>query len=388
MGLLFLALCWVAAAQIPRWDGRAFATGLSNHQRLRARLEIEIGCEELYKRRGQGELRLSATIRDASGRQWPVEWTLPLDHVAPAPKGSILVRRADAFVLPGDYQVRFAIGDIADATRALHIQPIAGDPLPDLWRDLPAVEFVAPEDPPEAWYLPRVEALPLPVRTSAAVRVAVLVNLWPGDPVAGRRGLHEQILRALIPSLKAASQIQPSSGSLDVALLDVARQRVAFEQSGRPLEWTRLREALGGMNPNLIDAGSLEKRNATAQFFAAEVVRRAESAGEACAAIVLSPPAAFDRRQDLTPVKPRSASHCRLFYVRYDVTPPAEDWNRAPMLMPGVKVDAPLRPRRPLADELAGTIAPLEPRLFDVHSAMEFRSVLAAILGDLSGLGR
>src|SRR5258708_11077745 len=89
------------------------------------------------------------------------------------------------FVLPGDYRIRLAMyatatGEHSVKQEKMHLAALKSDHLPEIWHDLPAVEFIDPLEPPERWYLASLKGrLHLPVTSEEPVPVGALLNLTP-----------------------------------------------------------------------------------------------------------------------------------------------------------------------------------------------------------------
>jgi hypothetical protein len=272
----------------------------------------------------------------------------------------------------------------------LHVPEIAHDPLPGAWRDIPAVEFVAVADPPERWYLPEITSrLYLPVRNEKAVRIEVVVNESPTEIAMRRTGrVSTRNMGNLIPALKVISQMQVSMGSsVNVTLLDLERRKVSFSQEDvKTLDWERLKLALVENDPNTIDVHALENHEQNAQFFVSETRKRLEMEAKRVL-IVLSGPMAFSKGQDLRQIEAAPEPGSRVFYIRYN--PPRLPISPG-MVGRGGRGMGPPMPMPPrvasMEDSLARTLKPLAPRVFDVTTPTEFRSALAAIIGEISGM--
>jgi hypothetical protein len=185
----------------------------------------------------------------------------------------------DAFVMPGrlpDIWGSFDSenGDHSVAQRMLHVGPLKNDPLPAAWRGLPPVELL--HDAPDQGLLPSLTGrLDLPLETRRPVRVELLVNA-SGQAAKSNWG-------ELIPALSVLSDINVRNGALNVALLDLARQKVVFEQNvERSLDWRKLQAGFKEADPKVIDVHSLEKRGRSAQFFVKQVGQRIADAGDRC----------------------------------------------------------------------------------------------------------
>jgi hypothetical protein len=365
-------------------------------------IKIQVDGAELVKRQGQGKMQLLIQLRDQAGALYQNHNAISLDEIKSEVSRSYSVYTQNALVAPGDYQVSLGwfvttTGEHAVVRRALHVDPLPRDPLPDAWRDLPSVAFL-PEELSASWYASSAEGrLNLPVETQRPVRVELLVNGSRTEqmtrPFSGGSRLSAS---ALIPAINVISQIRLSKGALNLAMLDLERQRVGFEQKAiREVDWTKLLATLSENNPNTIDVKSLEHREKNAQFFVSEIRRRvqaSEGAEPLHVLIVLSGMMAFDKA-DLTPIQAGPDPNCKVFYIRYrSITHlpsrlgpffPTAEANRPPSRrrVP-VSQDSVLQPR----DDLFGLIKPLNPQLFDVANPAEFRKALANIMSEIAQL--
>ncbi|HEY6392642.1 MAG TPA: hypothetical protein VIX89_15275 [Bryobacteraceae bacterium] len=385
-----------------RWSTHISSPVLSQHQRLLIDFKIQVDGAELVKRRGQGRVQLLIQLRDQAGALYQNHNSMTLEDVKPELSRSYSIYTQNALVAPGDYEVSLgwfvtATGEHAVVRRPLHVDPLAHDPLPDAWRDLPSVAFL-PEELTASWYGSAAGGrLNLPVETPRPVRIELLVNAsrteQMAQPSSGGSRLSASIL---IPVINVLSQIKPGNGSLNLAMLDLERQRVGFEQKAvRELDWTKLLDTLSADNPNTIDLKSLERRQQNAQFFVSEIRHRVQ-AGVGVEGlhvlIVLSGMMAFDRA-DLTPMRDAPDPNCKVFYIRYrSITHlPSRVANpffpagaaRRPIGRRGpVSQDPALQPR----DDLFVLIKSLDPRLFDVATPAEFRKALANIMSEIARL--
>ncbi len=388
-----------------RWETRITQPVLSPHQRLILTITVQVDGADLMKRQGQGRLLLLIQLRDRAGQVYQNHSSLSLDTVGPEVNRTQLEYTQDAFVLPGDYQLSTGVlvsdtSEHAVQHRALHVDALHHDPLPDAWRELPAVEFLPAASPPESWYLPTVEGrLNLRVETKRPVRIELLVNgsVTEQMPTTMRPLRSERLgVGELIPAAKVLSRIKVSDGSLRVALLDLERRRVGFEQAVvRDLDWAELKAALAEGDPNKIDVKSLENSGQNAQFFLSEIRKgiSAECVEPLHVVIVLSGPMAFGKANP-SPMQASADPNRKVFYIRYHAmarrTPPGfggPENNPRRRGGRGAGLDFP-RPVPLAADELFGLIKALDPRLFDVTTAEEFRKVLATILSEIGRLSR
>jgi hypothetical protein len=379
-----------------RFTMKVMPARLSVHQRMAVMVGVEVDGSEFVKRPKSGQVVVFLEIRDRDGRVYRTHRPLTFDDSQKTSNLAAIHFEQSTFMTPGEYHVAVAVYDILSKEHSLkrtklHVPEVAHDPLPGVWRDIPAVEFVPVADPLEHWYLPEITSrLYLPVANEKAVRIEVVVNESPTETAMRRTGrVSTRNMGNLVPALKVISQMQVQNGSLNVTLLDLERRKVSFSQEEvKTLDWERLKAALVENDPNTIDVHALENHEQNAQFFVSEIRKRLEiETGATRVLIVLSGPMAFSKGQDLRPIEAAPEPGSRVFYIRYNppqppILPgmmgPGGRSTRPPMTIPprGVSTD----------DSLARTLKPLAPRVFDVTNPLEFRSALASIVGEISGM--
>ena len=178
-----------------------------------SRLQVQLDGAEAAKRRGEGELIFYFQITDAQGHVYQDHTSYDLTKVEEGLKAQDMVCTESVFVLPGDYSVSLGIFDTATKEHSvkktkLHIPPLRIDPLPDAWRNLPAVEFRRDSESPDHWFLPKETGkLNLPVTPRRPTRIDVLVNLTPSQQNSRSYGVQDRNLSIIIPFLKVISEI-------------------------------------------------------------------------------------------------------------------------------------------------------------------------------------
>jgi hypothetical protein len=388
-----------------RWTVRVNGAELNAHQRLQARIEIQLDGNELVSRRGHGGFVIMVQFEDTAKRLYQTHGGIDLQEVKDDAGKSNVQYLQDAFVLPGDYRVGVVIfdaktGDHWAEQRTLHVNPLRSDPLPGAWKDLPAVELLHAMEPPDSWYIPDVSShLQLPVATRRPVRVEVLMNASPSGP---SRGLstgtaNNRNLANLVPALKVLSQIEVAGGSLHITLLDISKRRVIFEQDAvRQLDWTRLREALTEADPNKIDAKSLGHREQNAPYFFQQVRERLSHSDSPVGAgaeplhvmIVLAAPMTLDSGE-----KSRGESDAKqrgpMYFVRYHLPPERKPLGFEELSRMGRRgyggMQPPAGPDEAF-DSLQPLLKPLQTRLFDIYNPDQFRKALSSLLDEIARL--
>ena len=365
-----------------RWSLHVSDPELSSHQRLIVNLEAQVEGAELARRRGEGQLTILVQLSDSKTRTWQIHQAIDLGQIPAGIKPDNAVFTQPFFVLPGDYRVSVAVFDSVSGEhslikRALHVAPLKNDPLPDLWRDLPAVEFTGPESSFDRWYLPSVAGrLKLAVETRHPVNVSLLVNLTPPERFSASTDMQNRNLEALLPATKVLSQAEWHNARFNLELLDLARRRITYRQENiQTLDWSKARSALDRVNPGIIDTRSLANRRYSADFFLNQISRQIIFPNEAVrtprVVIVLSSTVFFEPGVELRPIRLQNRPDVTVIYIRYH-------------LRPAVFVDPTGRPRRTYAtgveDELAPLLKPVAPRIFDVATPEQFRRTLASVL--------
>lgn len=390
---------WVEqGAQGPfHWSARVIGATLSNHQRLRARVEVTIDGADLVSRREHGYFVMMVQIQDSDNRIYQNHRSLNLQRIVKEAAKADVVYTQDVFVRPGDFRVAIAIFDSQTTEhgatqKTLHVNPLKNDPLPDAWLDLPVVEFVPGMDLPDSLYLPYSRSrLRLPVASRRPIHVELIVNV---SPTRTQDGLHSgpannRYWYELLPALKVMSQMNVQNGGLRTSLIDLTRREVVFDQA-RPgnLGWMRLRQGLAAADPNKIDVRSLEHREQNAQFFVEQIRERILAptatggdlaAGRPRVGIVLSGPMGFESGEDTRPIPVEGSPECKMFYFRLHMVPPPQ----LPLLR--ARRNLPPRFQEPL-DSLVNLIKPLRPRLFDIYNPDQFRKALNTMLEEIARL--
>lgn len=373
------------------WSAKVTDPQLSPHQRLVANVFVQVDGGELARLRGKGRFLVLLQVTDNQSHVWQNHLEINLKQMKEGVKGSNAELSQQFFVLPGDYSVSIAVysgatGDHSTLTRRLHVTGLRNDPLPDAWRDLPAVEFIPSQKDLDGWLLSSTRSrLQLADTSGNPARVDLIVNLTPAEQFAGSSRIQNRNFGVLLPSTRVLSQVDWGAAEFTLRLLDISRHRIAYQHDGgSDFDWSGTAASLTGINPGIIDARSLERRRYSADFFVNQIrlrIHAAARSGKQSAVIVLSAPVQFKEGQDLRPLTFSRPPNVRVYYIRYQ--PPPE-----------VVFGPPIFGRPPRAirsdfvavDQLEPLLRTLEPRLFDVRTPEQFRKALATILGEISRL--
>lgn len=362
-----------------RWNLHLSDPELTPHQRLAVNLEVEIDGSEISKRAGEGKLLVLVQVVDEENRAWQTHREFDLESLPEGVKAAAARFSQSFFVLPGNYRIAIGVCDTADrdhsvVQRNLRVAGLRNDPLPDMWRGLPAVEFFTADLAPDRWYLPSIAGRPnLVAEARHAAEVDLLVNLTPAERLEGSTRVRDRNLEALLPEAKVLTQVDWRNTKLNVEFLDLSRRRVAWRQDDvRTLDWTQVGDALDDANPGIIDVRSLANRRYNADFFLNRVARRVRPLR---VVIVLSAAVSFEKGMDIHPIGIQRRPDVRLIYLRYQQPP-------------RMVVNSDGRPAWPriagLVDQLEPLLKPLAPRLLDVSTPEQFRKSLAAVLAEIA----
>ncbi len=358
--------------EIP-WKTDVSKPFLGDLQRLEVWVSVHVPMKTLARRGPKHSLLVIAGLGDAAGKWLPQAGTYLRQEVdLNAQKAESVSFILGAQVLPGSYTLGLVLCDevtrlCSSRRRPFRVSPLKRDPLPEMWRELPAAQFYPPEKGLDLIYNPRLRGRPqLPVQTHRPLRVDVLINLFGSERRPGRFGV---ALYQLVPALRILTEMQLANGSLHLTAVDAERRRILFQQEDvKELKWPELREALEKVSPDTIDLEALAGRKQNAAYFR-EVLAERLKAGELPGSnprpqrvvIVLAGETYYPRGADRRPLAPPANCDCLIYYVRFESF--WENW-----------------------DELGKVLSALKPRRFVVRNPEDFRKALAEILRDLNQL--
>lgn len=387
-------------AAVP-WKVRIEPHGLSLDQRMRAHVEIELRRRELMNHEPDDRILALIQLEDAAGEKFRDYYLFRMKDVGAGIKKGELDLFWDMYVLPSDYQVTVALVDAAHEKHnlmqgRLKIDPPKNDPLPSIWLGLPMVEFLSSHmEGPDALFRPEVKTrLHLPLAPQHPVELDVLADVTASDLFHGSTWFYNRYLSVALPLLKALSQINLKQGSINVAMLDLRKRAVTFEEDNvKELDWERAKAVLAPANgPATIDIKALEQKRESPAFLQDELLRRLTSApaGEKPAAIpatgpelrtggdpkamaaplhvfvIIGSPMDFYSFRDLPHLPPGSEEKCVVYYLQFELLNPA------------------------YADGAIGNVRkmlkPLTVHVFKVRSAESVRHALAKMLEEVSAM--
>ena len=376
---------WVKEGQVTAvpWNVTVQSVGLTGDQRLGARIHVELAQRKLVKFSQGDRVTLLLQMSDAGGRSFRDCKLLNLDDVKLRFKKGIIEVSWHLLVLPGDYNVTLVLVDALNGRHnlkqlPLHVKRLRNDPLPESWTGLPAVEFLdaelkTPDFPSHSGITGKLH---LPVTPRRVVRMEVLADVTESDLfLSSRRARahYGSYLREAMLLVKLLSQISLERGSLSVAMLDLHRGQVIFEQDDvKELDWPRAWRAVAPKARTVtIDARELAKQGEGPAFFQDELLRRISlpHAGEAegddtvHVFLIIGSHMDYYSLQGFPHLPPGSEKKCVLYFLQVDLLNPA--------------------PAKAAVENMRKMLAPLPLRVFQVRSAESMRHALARILEDV-----
>jgi hypothetical protein len=381
-----------AKAELP-WHPRITPPKLTLHQRIAVRVEVDLDGEELVRRCCDGQAMALVEIADQQGHTYRNYAGKELQEAKPGLSQYMVSISWQLFLLPGDYKVTIAFyytGRNAHslASERVHVAALKHDPLPESWRDLPAVEFGDPQ--PEGldeFLLPKVDGrLRLAAKSHRQIHLQILENVTPYPSERRRLKPYADRLGVFLPILKTLSQLEIENGTLGVSLLDFTRSSVIFDQQDirdGQVSWTNLKDAMAANSVAVVDVHDLGQGERFGQFFASEMARRLDKAatdGPMKVLIVISGPMELGSRKPIE-IAPSAKGNFAVFYLTCEFLQ-ERTFVQSPIF--GAPIELTQQRTETFEDGVGKALRELKPRVFAVHSPEGARDALAAILSDLS----
>lgn len=364
------------------WKVVVKSYGLTLYQRLLTRIDVRLPGRDVFSRAKGDRIIVFFQVTDAAGHRFRDYSYFIVNETPSKSKKMTADFPSDFFVLPGEYKVTVALYDNQTQQHdfmesSLQVAPLKDDPLPEAWTGLPEVEFLEPppkESPDNLFRPDMTNALHLPLVTKRPVNLELLADVTASDLFRGSTFFYNRYLSVALPLLKSLDQIKLQNGSLSVAMLDLRKHRVTFEQDdGKPLDWPRVRTVLAPQNgPATIDIKALEKQRESPAFLQDELLRRlnvpAQEAHETNVPlhvfVIIGSPMDFYSFRNLPHLPPGSEENCVVYYLQFELLNTAYA-NGA-------------------VNNVRNMLKPLTVHVIKVRSAESIRHALARILNEVS----
>ena len=358
-------------SEIP-WTFNVREAYLRVDQRLEVPYLARISGKELNRSGKNHELFLVSRVSLLDG-EWLNEANVVRHTVEDQVPNNVQAEfRMRLVVQPGEYLLWAVLYDRKTdkhnvAKRRIKVAELRGDPLPDLYRRMPLVEFPSFGDSnSEAGSFVSSE-LYLPVRNKRPLQVELISMLSPPEQWTGRARVMRAHNDDTLGALAALSQIDLAEGSLSIAGLDLMRRQVMFEQRDfQHVEWASLMDAMKKAQSPDISATALQGSKNNGAFFREFLNQRLSEdptlADGMRVVIVVTSPQLFESGSDLRPLQIEGDCNCRVYYLRFRLN--VND----------------------VFDQLEKLMKPLRPRIFNLITARDLRKAIAEIVQDLGKL--
>lgn len=303
---------------------------------------------------------------------------------------------AGMYAKPGKYTAALVLYDVASGKgnvwrKAFEIKPPKNDPLPQMDRDLPPVEFIS-EVPNDAMplrdksvFFPRHRGAPqftdvewppghgmefLPVAAPRPVRVDIVLNFAPHlDPNYMARTTavqYRSVAGRMVQMGALLSHLSIPRGCVKVSGVDLSKLSVIFDRvDGRTADWDKLTEQVRKLDHDTVSVDILSNRKSTAGFLRDYMTN------------MMVDNSGCDGEEKIDRV---------ILLVSHDFQFPSG--THGDHLWPDVQCACRfeyLRIESAGFDDLDKFLKPANPKRVDVHSAEQFRKSVADLIDDLSG---
>ncbi len=364
------------------WKVHVGPPRLTFQQRFLVQVRAEIPAEPLQRSGPRRDLHFLLKVADEQGHWFRGE---DYNHIVVPPnldRATDIQFTTGLYLRPGSYVIALIAYDSVLRNGNLWRHPLRvqlkQDPLPQLGRELPAVEFLTdvPRDSlagrqpraDEGWSLGGGREW-LPVQNTRPMRVDVVLNFsnWLDPRMRGTPSAAWYLQRVgrLLQIGSVLSHLDLARGCVQVSGVDIHNLRIIFDRvDASRFDWNKADEKIFSVNQNMVNISTLQKQTATAQFFRrflSEIMFNSPecgSGGEPArrVMIIAGGTHVFPEGTKLSGVWPEQPCDCEVFYLRAD---------------------------NGVYDQVETMLKPLKPRRFTIPSAQEFRKSLAQLISDL-----
>jgi hypothetical protein len=359
-------------AEVP-WRFTVRQPYLRIDQRLEIGYSARISGKELNRTGPNHDLFLVSRISSPDG-EWLNEPHI-VRHTAEQLANNV---QAEFFIRvvaqPGDYLLWSVLYDRETgrhnvAKRRVRVAELRGDPLPDLYRRMPLVEFPEASEQNTGGLTFVDSQLYLPIRNKRPLQLELISMLSPPEQWTGRSRVMRAHNDSTLGALAALSQIDLSDGSISITGLDLMRREVMFEQRDfQHVRWDSLVAAMKKAQSPDISAAALQGSKNNGAFFREVLNQRLrDEADEAVddamrVVIVVTSSQLFENGSDLRPLQVEGDCNCRIYYLRFRLN------------------------LNDVFDQLERLMKPLHPRVFNLITARDLRRAIGEIVEDLEKL--
>jgi len=325
------------------------------------------------------DIHFAVKVKDSEGHWLPGEYHTLFQPPVDMARAREIVLYSHFFLRPGKYAVVVVAGDSRHGRgnvwrSQLHVAPLSQDPLPEIGRNLPDVEFPASGsgDPPATG----PAKLYLPVRPRRPIQLDVVVNLSLSDAMNTRYAqapdwVYRTNAGVLLQVGRVLSQFDLTDGCVRVSALDILRQKVFSDRiPASETNWGEMINSVQLLERSKIDARMLQQLKTTPSLFA-RFLEQAASDSRSCGKparkplhvlIVVSDAFLFPGKTQMATIRPESAPGTVCYYLQIDPI------------------------RGGTWDQIGRVLGPLHPRRWEFSDGTRFRKALAELITDIETL--
>ena len=407
------------------WKVHLFTPQLTFQQRYLEQVRVTMPSDTLKNGSAQRDLHFLVKVADEHGK-----WFEPESYTHYALPANVDSRHelqfgVGLYIHPGQYMFAVLAYDSVSGQGnlwrgPLQVSGVKNDPLPQLDRNLPVIEFIEsfPQDRVSVdsenwlhgsrrmgsrWIKPmlNVPAQPtfvptrvvenngevwdlageqpwLPVSTPYPVHIDLILNfsehvephLMYEDP----SHIYRRNIGRLLQISNLLGHLQVTNGCVHLGVLDAMRMQTLLEPvDADSINWNEFEETIRKLDRNTIEIAKLETRNNASAFFRDSLVDLMSESGpcEFGAAqpvhvilIAVSSGLQFPSGTRIENVRPENDCKCRIYYLRPQSGMPE------------------------LEDDLEKMLKPLKAHRLSPSSPLEFRRQLAALISDIEAASR
>ncbi len=357
-------------AEIP-WNFMVRDPYLRVDQRLEVSYTVRLSSKDLNRSGNVHELFLISRVSTPDG-EWLNEPNIVRHAIEQLPKNVQAEFLMRVVVQPGDYLLWSVLYDRKTgkhnlAKRRMKVAELRGDPLPDLYRRMPLVEFPETDEnnPNSVGFVS--SQLYLPVHNKRPLKVELISMLSAPEQWTGRTRIMRAHNDDTIGALAALSQMNLTEGSVSITGLDLVRHQVMFEQhKSESVQWASLMEAMKKAQSPDISAQALQDSKNNGAFFREILNKRLTADPQPDdgmrVIVVVTSSQLFENGSDLRPLQIEGDCNCRVYYLRFRLN--VND----------------------VFDQLEKFMKPLRPRVFNLLTARDLRKAIAEIVEELGKL--
>ena len=383
---------WLGGADRRDFDWKVQLRGpwLTFQQRYVAQVRMVVSIRNL-KRAGISlpDLHLVVKVANEEGHWFPGQDYSRFDPAADIGKASEIFFFAYFYVQPGKYTIAAMAYDSrnrrGNLTKIqLQVPVPQNDPLPEVNRNFPQIEFASSETEVKAWTSQRIDwtaeqtRLFLPVENVRPIQLDIVTNLSLSDAWNTPYGqapdwVYQTNAGLLLQMSKVLTQLDLKRGCVRFSAVDILRQTAFADRvPSADINWNKLTRTVASVQRNKIDVRVLKRQKVTPALFA-RFLEQASAGAASCEQpsqkalhilIVVSDAFVFPTKTEMTAVRPELFPDGSYYFLQVNPARGAH-W-----------------------DQMERVLRPLHPTRLEFSNAVQFRKVLAQLIASIESVSR